>query len=100
MKPIRIIYNSRILLPGRLSVITLGHRILTKRSYISHGVLSHEIVHVDQWERYGWTFPFRYMWAWVLTGFTYFNNKFEVEARERAYAPEIQQVITDQNLLP
>jgi hypothetical protein len=45
-------------------------------------IIKHEHAHVRQWRNYGWRFPFAYAWAWVRAGFSYRNNRFEVEARE------------------
>jgi hypothetical protein len=43
--------------------------------------LQHELKHVEQFHRYGFTrFIFLYLWEWVKKG--YENNKYEVEARE------------------
>lgn len=41
-------------------------------------LMAHELVHVDQWARYGWTFPFRYGWQLLRHG--YRKNRFEQEA--------------------
>lgn len=43
--------------------------------------VQHELVHVQQFRRYGFTgFLLRYLWESIKNG--YFNNKFEVEARK------------------
>lgn len=50
-------------------------------------LVRHEHTHVRQWREYGWTFPFRYLWAWIAAGFSYRGNRFEVEAREAEEVP-------------
>ena len=42
--------------------------------------LRHELVHVKQFLRYGF-FPFIFMYLWESIKKGYYNNKFEVEAR-------------------
>lgn len=40
----------------------------------------HELKHVEQYKRHGFAgFLVRYVWEWIRKG--YFNNRFEVEAR-------------------
>ena len=64
--------------------ITIGHHIYAARP-LNDAELRHELVHVDQWSRYGLTFPFRYAWAslvaWRTDGSAYWCNRYEVEAR-------------------
>jgi hypothetical protein len=44
--------------------------------------LSHELVHIQQFKQYGLLrFLFLYMWESLRNG--YYNNKFEVEARQK-----------------
>ena len=44
-------------------------------------LVAHELVHYDQWKRYGWVgFPLRYLWGWVTNGFRYVHNPLELEA--------------------
>jgi hypothetical protein len=64
-----------------MTAVTIGHTIyLHPGRTLSQRLLRHELVHVAQWERYGWTFPIRYAWAHVRDG--YLHNRFEVEARK------------------
>lgn len=43
--------------------------------------LCHELMHIKQYRRYGFTgFLVRYLFEWLKNG--YYNNKFEVEARK------------------
>ena len=89
---IEIAGNSRTPLLRKLSSqfesITLGHVILGR----NHGTLSrwrsHEHVHVRQYERWGVLMPLLYLLASVQAWFSgkhfYWDNVFEIEARERA----------------
>ena len=73
----------RLLLPDWLA-ITLGSDILAWRP-LSERELRHELEHVAQWSRYGWTLPPRYALAswrsWRAGQGWYRGNRFEVEAR-------------------
>lgn len=62
-----------------MSAVTIGRTIVIhpKRD-ITERLLRHELVHVNQWEQYGLTFPFRYGMGHIRHG--YQNNPFEVEA--------------------
>lgn len=40
-------------------------------------LLAHELVHVIQWEQFGWWFPIMYLWE-LRNG--YASNRFEIEA--------------------
>jgi len=45
--------------------------------------LKHELVHIDQFKRYGtWKFLWMYLRESIKKG--YYNNRFEVEAREKS----------------
>ena len=89
---IEIAGNSRTPLLRKLSshfeAITLGHVILGR----NHGTLtrwrSHEHVHVRQYERWGVLMPVLYLLAsvhaWATGKHFYWDNVFEIEARERA----------------
>lgn len=63
---------------------TIGHTIIAAAP-LGDETLRHELVHVAQWDRYGWTFPFHYAfnsWAMARAGLDwYWDNKFEMEAR-------------------
>lgn len=43
---------------------------------VSQAVLEHELVHIEQWKRYGMTFPIRYL----LAGVNPLKNRYEIEA--------------------
>ncbi len=89
---IEIAGNTRTPLLRKLSrhfeAITLGHVILGR----NHGTLkcwrSHEQVHVRQYERWGVLLPVLYLLAsvraWATGKHFYWDNVFEIEARERA----------------
>ena len=72
----------------QFEAITLGHVIVGR----NHGTLtrwrSHEHVHVRQYERWGVLMPLLYLlasvWAWLTGKHFYWDNVFEVEARELA----------------
>lgn len=67
--------------------ITLGGTILAWRS-LEDEELAHELEHVRQWRRYGFTFPLRYVGASIAARRAgrrwYTDNRFEVEARAAA----------------
>ena len=70
------------ILPNWLA-ITLGHTIIAARP-LDPRELDHELVHVRQWDRYGWTFPLRYGLSSIRAALRgkdwYWDNEFEVEA--------------------
>ena len=93
MKEVFIIENSFIAKLGakKLGVevvaLTIGNKIYlhnaTKSDLINSPIwLSHELVHVQQYEQLGIPiFLIQYLYEWIIKG--YYNNKFEVEAREK-----------------
>lgn len=66
--------------------LTIGNTIYlhnaTKQQLIQNtSWLCHELVHVQQYEKLGFAkFLIMYIYEWIVKG--YYNNKFEVEARE------------------
>jgi hypothetical protein len=79
-------------LPGSLLLtdwlaITIGERIFAWRQ-MTEAELAHEVAHVRQWRRHGWTFPLRYVAASLRARRAgkrwYADNRFEVEARDEA----------------
>jgi len=101
---IRAVWRSHHWLPRALYKITgRFHAIcLFGRVYFAHKwiilrpnvplpryvrLVRHETEHVRQWREYGWRFPFAYVWAWAAAGFSYRNNRFEIEAREAEERP-------------
>lgn len=67
--------------------ITIGSTILAWRD-LGDDELEHELEHVRQWRRHGWTFPIRYLRASAAARRAgknwYGDNRFEVEARNAA----------------
>lgn len=66
--------------------IVLGNTIhlhnTTRKAFLDNPKwLKHELCHIAQFQRYGFTgFICRYLWESIRMG--YYNNKYEVEARE------------------
>ncbi|MEX1203493.1 MAG: hypothetical protein WEA59_09630 [Ferruginibacter sp.] len=62
------------------STIHLYH--VSKKDFLSNEAwLKHELCHVQQFKRYGFVnFLLKYIWESFKKG--YFNNKYEVQARE------------------
>lgn len=73
----------RLLLPDWLA-ITIGRDVLAWRE-LTERELRHELAHVEQWRRYGWSLAPRYalaaLAAWRAGKGWYRGNRFEVEAR-------------------
>lgn len=66
-----------------VAIVPFPNTILVVKEYAeSAPIIAHELVHLDQWERYGWSFYPRYISGWIKAGFSYTNNPMEVEARE------------------
>lgn len=62
-----------------MAAVTIGRIIVTHPNReITGRLVRHELVHVAQWQRYWWTFPFRYALNHVRYG--YKGNPFEIEA--------------------
>lgn len=63
-----------------------GKKILlfntTKETFLQNDKwVKHELCHVEQFKKHGLVlFPLKYIWESILKG--YYNNKYEVEARE------------------
>lgn len=72
---------------GRLSgmkapaaAVTLGRTIIVHPGVrLTSRLLRHELAHVQQWRRYPFTFPARYIFNFIRYG--YEANPYEVEAR-------------------
>jgi len=70
-------------LPADASAITFGKRVYTKALLPSTGLIAHELVHVEQYKRWGWFgFLSRYGADMGLHG--YDGSWIEEEARHRA----------------
>jgi hypothetical protein len=92
------------LAPGRSGVaaITFGHVVLGRDAQSLDCARSHERVHVRQYERWGAFFLPAYVaasaWAFVQGGHPYFDNRFEREARAKAYRPKAFSTTTKNHL--
>lgn len=84
--PIEVLFVRR-LIPRWALAQTWGNKILYAGDPpLDFSVLSHEVVHVMQWKKHGFLFPFLYAWAsleaWLFGEHYYWDNAFEVEARK------------------
>ena len=73
------------LIPNWAAAQTWGGTILVNQRYmntLTPMLFAHEYVHVLQWRRYTWRFPFMYVWELIRNG--YENNKFERDAHDHA----------------
>jgi len=87
-KPIALIINVKSLwwykwLPKKKGVraTTIGHVALMGPK-LEKNDLEHELIHVEQSSRLPIIFPFLYYWESIRKG--YMNNKFEIEAYQKA----------------
>jgi hypothetical protein len=71
----------RILTRRRYVAITFGHVIVFSREP-TDALWRHEMVHVDQYRRYGLTFLPLYLWYYARHGYS--EHPFERQARERS----------------
>ncbi|MFN4285212.1 MAG: DUF4157 domain-containing protein [Lacibacter sp.] len=59
----------------------------TREQFLQNpGWLRHELAHIEQVSRYGWV-PFVLLYAWYSIRFGYYNNPFEVAARQKEKEP-------------
>lgn len=75
------------------SGITIGNTIFVKRGFEKRiDVLSHELVHIEQWRRLGDFFIIAYFSSWFIAGLrhgwekAYRENPFEVEAYDKEHS--------------
>lgn len=62
-------------------LILLRQRALDEYAWWVPRAIAHELVHYDQWARYGRIgFLWRYVWGWASNGFRYIHNPLELEA--------------------
>jgi len=67
-----------------VAAIALGRTVwLAPDADLTPELLLHECAHVEQWRTVHW-FPARYVWESFRRG--YFNNRFEVAARQAAHS--------------
>jgi hypothetical protein len=70
---------------GPMSAMAIGHVIIADRRGMTKQILTHELAHVRQASLWGVLFPIAYiaasLWAWLRGQDAYWNNAFEVAAR-------------------
>jgi hypothetical protein len=70
---------------GAMDAVTLGRVVLACNTYALHRTLTHELVHVRQFQRWGIMFPLAYtaasLWSFLRGRGLYWGNAFEVAAR-------------------
>ena len=70
------------------AALTLGHVVLCADDHARRRFRAHELVHVQQAERWGPLFLPIYLglaaWTWHKTGNGYWNHPWEVEARQKS----------------
>ena len=70
---------------GPMSAMAIGHIIIADRHGMTKQILTHELAHVRQASLWGVLFPIAYfaasLWAWLRGQDAYWNNVFEVAAR-------------------
>jgi hypothetical protein len=70
---------------GPMSAMAIGHVIIAEQRGLTKQILTHELAHVRQASLWGALFPFAYLaaslWAWLRGRDAYWNNPFEVAAR-------------------
>jgi hypothetical protein len=70
---------------GPMSAMAIGHVIIADQRGMTKQILTHELAHVRQASLWGALFPFAYfaasLWAWLRGRDAYWNNPFEVAAR-------------------
>jgi hypothetical protein len=68
--------------------ITLGHVVIAVTRRELDALRSHELVHVEQYERWGALFFLAYpasgAWQWLAGRNAYWDNPFEIQARVRS----------------
>ena len=71
---------------GAMAAMALGHIVISENQGLSARVLTHELEHVRQAERWGVVFPFAYLvssaWAALCGRDPYWHNHFEIAARK------------------
>lgn len=70
---------------GAMNAMAIGHVVVAARDGLSSRILTHELEHVRQAERWGPLFPLLYLgsssWQWLRGRNLYWHNHFEVAAR-------------------
>ena len=85
-----MVYAVKRIFPPFAAGQTWGRYIFIKRQFVNRPtIIRHEYIHVQQWEKYPWTFIPRYAWYTIIAGMrygwksAYRKNKFEAEAYTR-----------------
>lgn len=73
--------------PGVAAWVPWPNTILVREGHLSIAVVTHELVHCEQWARYGWRFPLVYLWQWAMAGFSYRGIRLEQEAEAASSDP-------------
>lgn len=61
--------------------VTIGNIVIISKN-AREGILEHELIHAEQYQRYPFIFQFMYLHELITQG--YWNNKFEIEAYDRS----------------
>ncbi len=71
---------------GAVNAMAIGHLIIAQHDGATHRIVRHELEHVRQAARWGLFFPLVYLaasaWAALRGGRAYWDNYFEVAARQ------------------
>jgi hypothetical protein len=68
--------------------VPLPRTIIYKNGYTpTKRFVAHELCHVTQYEKHGWSFLPLYLWQWISSGFSYTNIPMEIEARSMESDP-------------
>jgi len=81
MKPRICFYHWLFRLPGMMGAIVLYPYILFRNGPDDKRLYRHELEHFYQVQRDGWL-RFYVRWLWLTARHGYWNNPYEVEARE------------------
>lgn len=78
----------RVPIAGGAAAMTLGHCVIARTEADLERSRVHELIHVQQYERWGVLFVPAYLacsaWLWLRGYDAYLDNPFEVEAYERS----------------
>ena len=74
------LWINEIFLRRKVNGFAIGNVVLLSTKY-SDNIYRHELVHINQFQKYPLIFPFLYCIEFLKKG--YYNNKYEIEAREK-----------------
>lgn len=80
--PPRIVRGAKYV-PVGAAAVTLGDFIYTRSKFPSTGLVRHEMIHVEQYDRWGFI-PFFVRYGWDMGFHGYAASPIEGEARERS----------------